>query len=138
MRSRRSMLPSIVVSAAVAIAAACVDSLPDQDRRILDAHPAAKLSTTQLWKAYTADAKAADKQYWGKVVEVTGKVWTVHPDAPASVMFVEQDPHGVRANLLDDQAAAILKDTTPGQLMTLRCYAAGFKDDVMLKSCIRP
>lgn len=138
MRTGRSIRASIVACAFAAVAAACVNSLPDQDRRILDARPSAKLSTTQLWKEYAADSKAADKQYWGKVVEVTGKVWSVHADAPASVMFVEQDPHGVQANLLDDQAAAILKDVTPGQHFTLRCYDAGFKGDVVLKSCIKP
>src|SRR5215475_6651987 len=98
MRARRSIRASIGVVTIAALTVGCVDSLPDQDRRILDAHPSAKLSTTQLWKTYAADAKAADKQYWGKVVEVTGKVWSVHPDAPASVMFVEQDPHGVQAS----------------------------------------
>jgi hypothetical protein len=132
-RARRR---SIVLLTFAALAASCMDTLPDQDRRILDAHPSAKLSTTQLWKAYAADAKAADKLYWGKVVEVSGKVWSVHPDAPASVMFVEQDPHGVQANLLEDQAPAILKDATPGVHMILRCYDAGFKGDVILKSCI--
>jgi hypothetical protein len=129
---------SIALGLLAAVTAACMDTLPDQDRRILDAHPSAKLSTTQLWKAYAADPKAADKQYWGKAIEVSGKIWSVHPEAPASVMFVEQDPHGVQADLLEDQSAAILKDATPGAHVILRCYAAGFKGDVILKSCVRP
>jgi hypothetical protein len=70
---RRVSLPLAVVAFG-ALAWGCADRLPDQDLRILRATPVAKLSSDILWQEYQADARAADKKYWGKAVEVSGKV----------------------------------------------------------------
>ena len=48
-------------------------TLPDQDLRIRNAVAVAKMTAADLWQDYQKDAKAADKQYWGKAVEVSGK-----------------------------------------------------------------
>ena len=118
---------------------ACVDRLPEQDRRITVATPEHKLSVDLLWREYKADAAAANQKYWGKAVEVTGKVTTVEVAAPARLVFTVDTPRGVNAFLLDDQASDIVKSTETGQRVTLRCFCAGVQDeDVALKSCIRP
>ena len=124
------------------VAAGCTDRLPDQDRRILSTGVTAKLSTDILWKEYHADKRAADKKYWGKVVEITGKVTSVvqDPSTPPHIMFnpQPQSPAGVQASLLDDQAPATLAAAVVGQKLTLRCFCEGLATNVMLKSCIKP
>ena len=57
--------------------AGCSHTLPDQDRRITVTPAIAKIPAEDLWKEYRADAKAADKKYWGRAIEVSGKVSTV-------------------------------------------------------------
>jgi hypothetical protein len=118
--------------------AACADKLPDQDRRITQAAPAAKLSVDLLWKDYQADRAAADRKYWGKAVDISGKVTSVETAAPSRVIFQMQAAQGVEARLLDDQAAAILASAVVGERITLRCYCAGLSGSVILTSCIRP
>src|SRR5262245_2483404 len=74
----------------LALAIGCVDRLPDQDMRILNATPVAKISSDLLWKDYAADAKAADKRYWGKAIEMSGRISTVIPEAPQRLMFLPE------------------------------------------------
>jgi outer membrane PBP1 activator LpoA protein len=126
-----------ILPAALAIAA-CADTLPDQDRRITQATPAAKLSVDLLWKDYQADRTAADRKYWGKAVDVSGKVTSVEAAAPRRVMFELQATQGVEARLLDDHAAEILASVVVGERTTLRCFCAGLEGNVILTSCIRP
>jgi putative nucleic acid binding protein len=134
----RAPLRFLPILPAALLVTACADTLPDQDRRITEAAPAAKLSVDLLWKDYQADRAAADKKYWGKAVDVSGKVTSVEASAPRRVMFELQAPHGVEARLLDDQAAAILASAVVGERVTLRCYCAGLSGSVILTSCIRP
>jgi tRNA_anti-like len=122
------------------LTAACVSHRPDQDRRILAARPAAKLSADLLWKDYQDNRAAADRQYLDQALEVTGTVTNVGPDAPTDryVMFGQTKEHGVRAVLLDDQAADILSHLPDSRRLTLRCFCDGLNGDVVLKSCVRP
>jgi len=119
--------------------AACARTLPEQDRRITQARPVAKLSADLLWKDYESDRKAADARYWGRAVDVTGKVTAVESAAPARVVFELEPAKAIEARLLDDQAAAILGSTPVGERTTLRCFCAGLSPDrVLLMSCIKP
>ena len=131
----RRLVPVAVLGLLVS---ACANTLPDQDRRITEAHPAEKISVDFLWKEYQADAKAADRKYWGKAIDVTGKVTSAESSAPQRVMFLLQSEHGIEARLLDDQAAAIIQSAVVGERTTLRCFCAGLSGNVILKSCIKP
>lgn len=113
-------------------------TLPDQDLRIRNAFAVAKMTAADLWQDYQKDAKAADKQYWGKAVEVSGKVTSADaPDAPKpAVFFAQAETRGVRARLLDEDAAAILKVAVAGQRVTLKCFCDRLEGDLMLKSCV--
>jgi hypothetical protein len=127
---------SIVLAAS---AAACADTLPDQDLRILDAVPVAKVSADILWQEYEANAEAANARYWGKAVEVTGEVTSADSDGiDAYVLFGQTEDFGVRANALDDQAAAIVAAADVGERLTLKCFCAGLDGHVILKSCVLP
>jgi hypothetical protein len=127
-----------VLLVAIVSVSGCADQLPDQDRRILDAAPAAKVSTDILWTEYQADKAGADGRYWGKVIEITGKV-TSKTEAPARIIFLPQHSSaGTEARLLDDRAAATLAAANVGERMTLRCFCAGLEANVILKSCITP
>jgi hypothetical protein len=122
--------------------ASCVSRLPDQDLRITAASPAAKLSASDLWKDYQADAKAAKSKYFGAAVDVSDAPTAVEPQAPggARLVFGQGGEHGVIARLLDDRAAETLKEAKAGTRLTVRCFCEGpdGNGDVLLKSCIRP
>jgi hypothetical protein len=131
---RRVLLTVAIAS----VAAACVDRLPDQDRRITVAVPAYKLSADLLWKEYKADAAQANRKYWGKAIEISGAASRVESDA-SRIVFEQESPQGVAAGLLDDQAKDILAAVKPGDRVMLRCYCSGLAGgDVVLKSCVRP
>jgi hypothetical protein len=130
-------------AAAVALAAllaGCARSLPEQDRRITVTPAIAKIPAEDLWKEYKDNAKAADKKYWGQAIEVSGKVSTVvgEPAAPRAVRFIVEGDQGIKAFVLDDQAAEIIKRVTVGQHLRLKCFCAGLDGDVVLRSCIQP
>jgi hypothetical protein len=135
-------LLGIVIAAALFVPA-CADHLPDQDLRILSVTvPGAKLSSEDLWKDFQKDAAAARKQYFGKSIDVSGKIAWFETDATKTpaVFFGEPGKPGVRGRLLDERAAATLKELTIGARVMLRCYCEGLdeKNDVLLKSCIKP
>lgn len=123
-------------------AAACVSRLPDQDLRILIAQPSAKLSASDLWRDFQADAGDARSRYFGKAVDISDRPTAVEPDPPAGprMLFVQAGERGVVARLLDEKAAETVKDVKAGDRLTLRCFCEGLdaNKDVVLKSCIRP
>ncbi len=132
--------PRLALVACLCLLAGCERALPEQDRRITVTPAIAKLPVEDLWKAYKDDARAADRQYWGKAVEVSGKVSTIlgEPSAPRAVRFVVEGDAGIRAFVLDDTASEILKTAAVGQRLRLKCFCAGLAGDVVLKSCILP
>lgn len=122
----------------LATLAGCVDRLPAQDRRILDAVPAAKLTVDDLSRDYQQDRKAADRRYWGKAIEISGVVSSTRDEAMGAALIFA-DANGtpiVEAGLLDDQAKAILASTADSRRVRLRCYCDGTNGRVVLKSCI--
>lgn len=145
MTSLRFLVPAVPVAPVVPVlllvlsSVSCVDSLPDQDLRIVAAVPAAKLSADILWEEYQADAAAADGRYWGKAIEVTGTVTSADSDTVnAYVLFGRSETFGIRADVLDDQAAAVIAEAKVGERLTLKCFCAGLDGHVRLKSCVLP
>jgi len=122
------------------LTAACVNRLPDQDLRILGAVPDAKLSVELLWKEFQSNSDQATRNYFGRVVEITGSATRVGDDVPTDryVFFAQAGEFGVRANLLDEQAAEILAKTKEDSRATLKCYCEGMDGNLILKSCVRP
>ena len=121
-----------------AFAVGCVDRLPDQDLRILNTIPSAKLSAAILWNEYAADRAAADKKYWGKALEISFRVSSVIPETPARLMFLpERDAtNGVEARLLDTGAKAAMDNAKVGEPILLHCFCEGLQGNVILKSCV--
>jgi hypothetical protein len=126
----------------VILFASCVDRLPAEDRRITLATPVAKLSAADLWQDYEKDSAAANRRYFGGSIEVTGKVTQIDTSQPSAafIMFGQTEGFGVRAILLGDQAAAIVKTANVNDRLTLRCFCEGKTLDghVTLRSCIKP
>ncbi len=131
---RLAVVPLLVVLAG------CEHTLPDQDRRITVTPSVAKIPAEDLWKEYRDNPKAADAKYWGKAIEVSGKVSTVlgDPASPVAVRFFVEHDNGIEAFVLDDQAAMVLKTVSVGQRLRLKCFCAGLSTDVILRSCITP
>ena len=125
-----------------ALSLACVDKLPPEDRRITIVQPLAKLSASDLWDDYQKDNAAANRRYFGEAVEVSGKVTGIEQSGKggAVVMFGQTETLGIRAILLGDQAADILKAAKVNERLTLRCFVEGrsLEGHVGLRSCIRP
>jgi len=121
--------------------------VPDQDLRILQAAPAAKLTTDLLWKEFQADARAATRRYHGRAIEVSGKVTGILQDQPPARLIFDpsapSDPSAthtsgaIEARVLDDRAADTFKDLSVGQRVTIRCFVEGLAGNVILKSCIK-
>ena len=134
------MLRRLAAVGALAVVAGCARTLPAQDRRITVTPAIAKMPAEDLWKAYKDDQRAADQKYWGKAIEVSGKVSTIlgEPSAPQAVRFIIESDKGIRAFVLDDEAAEILKSVAVGQHLRLKCFCAGLEEDVVLRSCIQP
>jgi hypothetical protein len=123
---------------ALLVLAGCAKTLPDQDRRITAAAPAAKISADILGQEYQANQADANRKYWGKAILVSGAVTSVETSPAHRILFEPYKALGVEANLLDDQATEILAATTVGQRVTLKCFCAGLSARVILKSCVRP
>jgi hypothetical protein len=134
----RSALSAILVLGW--LTAACVSNLPDQDLRILTATPDAKLSVDLLWKEFQANADLARRTYFGRAIVITGTATRVGDDVPTDryVFFAQSGEHGIRANLLNEQAVEILAKTKEEPLVTLKCYCEGMDGNLILKSCVRP
>lgn len=134
----RFVFPALLLIATSA--GACVDRLPEQDLRIRQAVPVAKMSPDDLWNDFQKDPAAARVKYWGKAIEISGK--PTRTDAQDStgpyLLFIGSGEFGVRANLLDEDAPEILKRAAAGERLTLRCYCEGLQGHVMLKSCVQP
>jgi hypothetical protein len=132
----------VIVSICLVLAASCVDRLPEQDLRILTATPAYKLSASDLWKDFQADASAARSRYFGKALDVSDAPTAIEPNAPGGprMLFAQSGERGVVARLLDDKAPATVKEAKVGTRLRLRCFAEGLDSnkDVVLKSCYRP
>jgi hypothetical protein len=141
MRRRRTLL-TIAAAAACALSAACAQHVPDQDLRILDAAPAAKMTPDDLWKDFQSDRRAATGRYHGKAVDISGRISTIVTEpARQAIMFVQKgagENVGVEARLLDERAALTTKDLAAGQRITLRCFVEGLEKNLILKSCVKP
>jgi hypothetical protein len=142
------MIPAMRLSLALVVFASvlvsgCADHVPDQDLRILAVTtPAAKLSADDLWKDFQKDPAAARRQYFGQAIDVSAKItsFEANPAKVPHIFFGQSGAPGVRARLLDDKAAETVKEIKVGDRITLRCFCEGLdeKQDVVLKSCIRP
>jgi hypothetical protein len=130
----------LVIGALGSLTAACVNRLPDQDLRILSAVPDTKLSVDLLWKEFQSNADQARRTYFGKVVVISGTATRVGDDVPTDryVFFAQSGELGVRANLLDEQAADILTRTKEEPRTALKCFCEGLDGNLLLKSCVRP
>lgn len=141
--SRRSVLtPGTRWLAGLVLFSACVNTLPDQDLRIRVTPIVAKMPAEFLWKEYQADARDADRKYWGKAIEISGKATASDAQdtgGPSKnyLFFKQSDAFGVRANLLDEDAADIIKEAATGQRIRLKCFCAGLDGHVVLKSCVK-
>jgi hypothetical protein len=140
-RTLRSQPIVATLTLALTVGAACTRRLPDQDVRILDAPPVERLSADVLWNDFQTDADAANRRFHGQALVITGQ----HPEIGSGeigqryIRFVVADGKGaVRAQLLDDQADAILKSAHESSRVTLKCFCEGLAGDVILKSCVEP
>ena len=134
--------PIAIIALAVSFVACAADHLPEQDLRITNTPAAFKMPPDELWKEFQRDPKAARAKYHGQVVDLSGKVVAVQPDAAKNpiVYFSNPQEPGLRARLLDERAAEVGKNATPGARVTLRCFVEGItpENNLLLKSCIQP
>jgi len=129
----------VAVVALAMVAVACTDRLPEQDLRIVEAVPVERLSVALLWQDFETSRVQAESNYNGKAVVIVGEVTGTGSDVPGDryVYFKRTDTGGVRANLLDERASAVLAAVKDAPRVTLKCFCEGISGaDVVLKSCI--
>jgi hypothetical protein len=94
-----------------------------------------------LWRDFAQDPAAARARYWGRAIEVSGiptRVDGQDSGGPYLLFVADEGPFGVRANLLDDDAAVVIEAVKDGARITLKCYCDGLDGHVVLRSCVRP
>ena len=95
----------------------------------------------ELWKEFNRTAKDSQTNFFGTAIELSGKVVAVKPDEAKNqvVYFSNPADPGLRARLLDETAAEVVKNATPGTRVMLRCFCEGLtpENNVLLKSCIQ-
>ena len=141
-RKYASATPAALVVALAMLGGCAADHLPDQDLRIVNTPAAFKMPPDELWKEFNRDPKAARSRYFGQAIDISGKVVAIQPDATKVPVFFFANPaeKGLRARLLDERAADIVKNAKPGDRITLRCFCEGLtaEQNLLLKSCIQP
>jgi len=123
---------------ALVVSGACVNRLPDQDLRIIEAVPLERLSASLLWQEFQSNPAAAERKFRGKAVVVTGNVTKSGGGGAGDryVDFAQTETAGVRAELLDEQADVILAAAKEAPRITLKCFCEGMTSNLVLKSCI--
>jgi hypothetical protein len=106
----------LLAAAALLVVASCANHLPDQDLRILTAQPAAKLSASDLWKDFQADARPRNPA-------TSERPWTsaMHPPRssrmPRPALAWYSSRPGSEASsrvLLDERATATVAEAKAG------------------------
>lgn len=133
--------PVLVFAACIAapLVTACADTLPGQDLRIVDAQPVERLSAALLWRDFQTQRDEAERVYNGRAVIVTGEVTRAGTDDEGLpyVYFAQTDTGGLRAGLLEEQAADVIAAVQEQPRVSLKCFCEGTDGkDVVLKSCI--
>ena len=103
-----------------------------------NSQPAFVLSDQQLLQSYEENEEAANKNYLGKIVQVTGKVYEVVNQGDSATTIVignEQAMHKVSC-LLQQDAATQVNKISKNELVTLKGICTGFLMDVELNQCI--
>jgi hypothetical protein len=129
----------VVALAASPFAMACSDTLPDQDLRIIEARPVARLSAALLWQDFQTVRDQADRSYNGRAIVVIGEVARAGSGnlGDRYVYFAPGEAAAIRANLLDERAEAILSAVKENPRVSLKCFCEGMAGtEVVLKSCI--
>ena len=101
----------------------------------------AKASTEDISAAYSSDAKAAEKKFKGKKLEINGTIADIREDGisdlPEVILKLEQANKGVqpRVTFADSEAAKVAK-LKKGQAITIICKGGEqFSGMAVLENC---
>lgn len=95
-----------------------------------------QITAAELFDAYTADETAADSNYLGKVLEVTGtlkEIRTTDNGKPALVLETNDALFGVLCEFEDE---AVAKALETGTTVTIKGVCSGMLFDVVLNRCV--
>lgn len=96
------------------------------------------ISASTLYKTYNADETAANAQYLGKTIAVSGKVKefsTGDGSAPPKIMLETEDDFGVICEL-DGMTSHARTKFEQGEMVTLKGKCDGLNLDVQLSRCV--
>lgn len=121
----------------------CDSTAPETPKAEVAVKPAAaSVSAAELHRAYKTNEVAADGQYKGKEVRVTGKLISVSKDFMEAI-YLTIDPGTDMGELeaihayFDDSAKAAIAALKPGQMVTFEGKVDGFMmGSVMVKECM--
>ena len=112
-------------------------------KSLTEVEATSKLSATDLIHAFVQDSASANKEYLGKVVEVTGYVKAVEKDqASATLVLGEKDAMSSVRCSMDTTENAKVAGVQEGSTITVKGACTGFMSeellgsDVILNRCI--
>lgn len=94
------------------------------------------ITAEALFAAYEADEKAADKQYLGKILAVSGKVEQIQAGETNTIILSSGSGlFGIRCEL-DTHNKTAIPDYQPGDNITLKGTCSGYLGDVVLSRAV--
>lgn len=105
---------------------------------IMHAKAAHALQATRLAAEFEADEQAANEQYLGKVLEVSGQVanTAVDSDGLVTITFVSDNPLSGVICELDIHSSHPRVDFDENELITVKGICTGYLMDVVMTRCV--
>lgn len=135
MSGKRILLLAVGIALLVASVGIALWNKPHEN--IANASAASTLEAKALFDAYNADEQAANAQYLGKTIAVSGTVKEVsQPDgAPVKISLDTGDDFSVICEL-DALSQHARQEFAPGERVTFKGKCDGLNLDVQLSRCI--
>ena len=98
----------------------------------------AALSAEELFQTYSEDESAANEQYLGRIIEVSGEIKSVaYADERVASIALETEDLLTGINcFLDEINYNHRQDYEAGQMVTMKCVCTGILMDIELNRCI--
>ena len=103
---------------------------------IVSQSPVARLSASELFDAFSSDESAANQNYTGKVVEVSGEIYSIEEGSQDDLNILlmgASDMFGVSCNISKEDLSQELSN---GQQITIKGECSGMLSDVVLIRCV--
>lgn len=138
-KNPRYIFLGVIVLSAVVLAFVSFNMYNKTHEDLEDIQPAFKLEPAELFASFETNETEANKQYLGKILEVTGKISSIEnlsDDKVNVVLQVAEDAFGGISCSFISVNADHLALLEKGKTLTIRGECTGFLMDVNLVRCV--